>query len=79
MELTDVKPETIFNLKKVVIVRNKIKGGIKGKLHKITACEVAIQSADPELSIISETKKDLHNRDEDPMLKVNDCFLLPPE
>ena len=49
MELTDFKSAIVFNLKKIIVVRNKMKGGgmIKGKLHKITACEVAFQCADP--------------------------------
>ena len=44
MELTDLKAEIVFNLKKIVVVRSKIR---MGKLHKITACEVAFQCADP--------------------------------
>ena len=49
MELTDFKSAIVFNLKKIIVVRSKMKGGgmIKGKLHKITACEVAFQCADP--------------------------------
>ena len=50
MEMTDLMPEIVFNLKKVVVVRNKIR---MGKLHKITACEVAFQCSDPGSSELS--------------------------
>ena len=43
MELNVVQSGLTFNLHKIVMVRRK-KGGIKkGKLHRITACEVAFQ------------------------------------
>ena len=42
---TAVKLEGMFNLKKVVIVRSKNK--VKGRLHRVTACEVTYQCSEP--------------------------------
>ena len=45
MELTELYPELVFNLKKVVVVRGKNR--VKGRLHRVTACEVAYQCSEP--------------------------------
>ena len=48
MEMTELYPELVFNLKKVVVVRGKNR--VKGRLHRVTACEVAYQCSEPGTS-----------------------------
>ena len=44
-ELIPMKPETVFNLKKIVIVRGEATRRIR-QLHRITACEVTLRCSD---------------------------------
>ena len=57
MELTELYPELVFNLKKVVVVRGKNR--VKGRLHRVTACEVAYQCSEQGTSIVFGAVSDM--------------------